>query len=209
MPNRLAQREQATARRFFAGVVLAVALFGPGCKSTNKGDSGSGNTKSDPIFGRNIPKQDIPIPGKDGYGADTRDPLLRNNTSASAGDREPYRTGAGTTPASLAAKSRDDQASIPSIDDRPSGTPMSRNPVPFKPAADAGGTFDQALDELRRLGVKWNAARRGSNGETIFECDVPMGPNGEGPYRRYEGVGASDVAAAQDAIKQIKSEPSR
>jgi hypothetical protein len=190
------------------GAVLATAAAG--CKSTGSGDGGS--AKADPIFGRHIPKQDLPIPGKDGYGSDTRDPLLRNTQASRDGDRyekEPFRTGAGTTPASLAAKGGS-EASIPSIDDRPTGTPTSRNPVPFKPAAgDSGATFDQSLDELRRLGVKWNSPRRGATGETVFECDLPLGPNGEGPFRRYEGVGATEAAAASDALRQIKSEPNK
>jgi hypothetical protein len=33
----------------------------------------SGGGGSDPIFGKNIPRQDIPIPGKDSYGADDRE----------------------------------------------------------------------------------------------------------------------------------------
>ena len=45
--------------------------------------------------------------------------------------------------------------------------------------------------------------------ETVFECDLPLGPNGDGPFRRYEGVGASDAAAARDVLRQIKSEPVR
>jgi hypothetical protein len=213
MPIRRPHRRRELARRLVAGAVLAAAVAG--CKSTGKGDGGSGNTKSDPIFGRNIPKQDIPIPGKDGgYGADNRDPLLRNNQASRDGDRfekEPYRPTAGTTPAALASKNRDDQASVPSLDDRPVGTPTGRSPAPFRPAADAdgGGTLDQALDDLRRLGVKWSAPRRGTNGETVLECDLPLGPNGEGPFRHYEGVGSSDAAAARDALKQIKSEPNR
>src|SRR5262245_50203101 len=210
MPNRRAHRRDQL-RRLAAGAALAAAVAGVGCKST-RGDGGSGNVKSDPIFGRNIPKQDIPIPGKDGY-ADSRDPLLRNGQAARDGDRfekEPFRPTAGTTPAALASKNRDDQASVPSLDDRAVGTPTGRSPAPFRPAADdAGGTMDQPLDDLRRLGVKWTAPRRGANGETVIECDLPLGPNGEGPFRRYEGVGPSDAAAARDALRQIKSEPSR
>ncbi|HEY2786060.1 MAG TPA: hypothetical protein VGJ05_13920 [Fimbriiglobus sp.] len=212
MSNRRPERGRTTARRFVAGAILAAAIFGSGCKTTGSSSGGTGSTHSDPIFGRNIPKQDIPIPGSDGYGADNRDPLLRNMQASRDGnryDKEPFRPNAGTTPAALAAKNGDGQASVPSIDDRPTGTPTSRNPVPFKPSADATGTIEQAQDELRRIGVKWNAPRRGSNGESIFECDVPMGPNGEGPFRRYEGFGASDAAAAWDAVKQIKSEPRR
>jgi hypothetical protein len=210
MPNRRAQRRERF-RRIAAGVVLAAAVAGAGCKST-KGDGGSGNIKSDPIFGRNIPKQDIPIPGKDGYGADTRDPLLRNTQASRDGDRydkEPFRPSAGTTPAALAARNRDDLASVPSLDDRPAGTPTGRSPAPFRPAGDADGTLDQALDDLRRLGAKWSAPRRGANGDFVIECDVSLGPNGEGPFRRYEGIGPTDAAAARDALKQIKSEASR
>jgi hypothetical protein len=210
MPNRRAQRRERI-RPLVAGAVLAVAVAG--CKSM-KGDGGTGNVKSDPIFGRNIPKQDIPIPGKEGYGADTRDPLLKNSQAGRDGDRydrEPFRPSAGTTPAALAARNRDDLASVPSLEDRPSGTPTSRNPTPFRPAGDAdtGGTLDQVLDDLRRLGAKWSAPRRGTNGDYVIECDLPLGPNGEGPFRRYEGVGPSDAAAARDAVRQIKSEPTR
>jgi hypothetical protein len=212
MPNRRAQRRGERIRRLVAGAIV-VAVAGTGCKTTGKGDGGTGNTQSDPIFGRNIPKQDIPIPGKDGYGADARDPLFRNNHASRDGDRfdrEPYRPTAGTTPAALAARNRDDQASIPSLDDRPTGTPTGRNPAPFRPATDdSGSTLDQALDDLRRLGVKWSTPRRGANGETVIECDLPLGPNGEGPFRRYEGVGPSDAVAARDALRQIKSESSR
>jgi hypothetical protein len=197
-------------RRLLAGVAVVAAVAGAGCKST--GGSSDSSTKSDPIFGRNIPKQDLPVPGKDGYGADVRDPLLRNTQASKDGDRfekEPYRPGSSTTPASLAAKGRDDQAGVPSIDDRPTGTPTSRSPVPFKPAADPGVPLDQSLAELRRIGAKWSDARRASNGEMVFDCDVPLGPNGEGPFRHYEGAGATEAAAANDAVKQIKSESNR
>lgn len=214
MPSLRTEKRRRRSRPWLVGLLLSSAVLGSGCKSTGKtsGDGGSGNTRADPIFGRNIPKQDLPIPGKDSYGAAPEDPLLKKGNASRDGDRfgkEPYRPNAATTPAALAAKNRDDQASVPFIDDRPSGTPASRSPAPFRPSANAGGTLDQALEELRRLGVKWTAPRRLANGEYVLECDMPLGPNGEGPFRHYEGVGPSEADAVRDAVKQIRSEPSR
>jgi hypothetical protein len=200
------------------GLALLCACVGSGCKLIDRlknrdsgggggGTSDTGGTpKYDPLFGRNIPKQDVPIPGRDGY-ADGKDPLLKNGNAKRTDDAEPYRPGPGTTPAALAAKPRDD-AGIPIIDDRTPGTATGRGPVPFKPSASAelDTNGDSVLQELRKLGATWQPPRRGRNNETIFTCDVPLGSNGEGPIRRYEGVGPTDAAAMKDALNQIRVE---
>jgi hypothetical protein len=202
---------------------LAGLAFLAGCKAFDRDgrgtgtgrvkDGGTGNrhgsdvASGDPLLGgKYIPKQDIPIPGRD-EAIEKRDPLLR----ASNDRREPFRLGPENTTAALAGKPQDD---VPRLDDRRMPNEAGRGPVPFKAPdgtrADAPTaslpTLDTQLDTLRSWGARFGEPQRDSNGEYSFACELP---GGDGPVKRYEGVGRSPTAAVFQVVDQIRTDRGR
>ena len=172
-------------------------------------DGGSGNRHSDvatrdPLMGgRLIPKQDIPIPGRSDL-AESKDPLLRAGSASNRDRREPFQLGPENTSAALAGKPRDD---VPSLD--VVRNDAGRGSVPFKPSGRNDGpvtasipSLDNQLDDLRRMGAKFNSPNRDNNGEYVFSAEVQL--NSDSPTRRYEGAGVSPGAAVYQVLEQVK-----
>lgn len=201
-----------TRRLIATGIGLLFVVSGNGCKLFDRDkDGGTGNRHSDvatrdPLLGgRLIPKQDIPIPGKSDL-ADSRDPLLRPGSASNRDRREPFQLGPENTSAALAGKPRDD---VPSLGDAQNNG--GRGPVPFKPSGRNDGpiaasipSVDNQLDDLRRMGAKFNSPTRDNNGEYVFSAEVTLSQ--EGPTRRYEGAGVSPGAAVYQVMEQVKAD---
>jgi hypothetical protein len=211
-----------TVRLRYSGCLIGLVLLA-GCRmfdrdgqgfGTGRGkDGGTGNrhgsdvASGDPLLGgKYIPKQDIPIPGRD-EAIEKRDPLLR----ASSDRREPFRLGPENTTAALAGKPQDD---VPRLDDRRTPNDASRGPVPFKAPdgarADAPTaslpTLETQYDTLRSWGARFTEATRDARGDFSFTCELP---GGDGPVKRYEGVGRSPAAAVYQVVDQIRSDRGR
>lgn len=217
----------------FAVVVLACAVgFASGCRSIGGGGKSKDATpvgrNTDPLLGGGrIPPQNLPIPGRDAYGArERRDPLLGSPTggrlseptertdrtstppeekAAKAGD--PYRPNKTTTNAALAARMPTDDSTL-SIDARPEARPAGRGPVPLKPSDDAtatgGWTFDQIVTELKRYGAACGTPERDAEGYVV-RADVPLDAD-KTRFRRYEGGGTTPALAAKQVLDQVRAD---
>jgi hypothetical protein len=209
------RRFPKSGRRLLMLTALVVSLNG--CRmfeKTKGGDGGSGNrhgndtASGDPLFGgKLIPKQDIPIPGRNEL-ADSRDPLLR--ATASNSRSEPFRLTPKDTTAALAGTPRDD---VPQLNDRRSNE-AGRGAVPFQAPGGAGAgsdrgpmtasipTLDASYDTLRQWNAKFGQPTRDANGEYSFSAEIP---GGDGPTRRFEGGGATPAAAVMQVVDQVRS----
>ncbi|OWK38023.1 hypothetical protein [Fimbriiglobus ruber] len=253
MTARCPPRRSTFARRLrlavWAGACAAVVAGG--CKSGDKSkDDGSTPKRGDPLFGSRIPPQDLPVPGKDGYGSkQKRDPLLgtptaddkRNDRAGDTPDatpaggsaslpprtstREvPFRPDRTVTPAALAMGPISTDDSTMSIGDRrplASTASVPRGAVPLRrtdppattpaPSSETAGgmTLNQIAAELRRYGATIESpAREGS--QYVVRADVPINPDqSPGLVRRYEGVGASVVAATKQLLDQVRSDKAK
>jgi hypothetical protein len=214
-----ARHSRFAATRGVVGIAaLAVMLAAVGCKSRDgKGGmfSSGPSRNNDPLVvgpGR-IPKQNLPVPGRDLAGARGRsDPLLGSPTGRTVDRRGgygedperwkngPYLPGPDGTPASLAARTRNDEEGL-KID--------GGGGVPLKPAAGdvpaTGGGRDDGLlfEELARYGVKrgdYSISREG--GQVVARVRVPIA--GGGASRGYVGTGRTETAAIQQVLDQVK-----
>lgn len=162
----------------------------------------------DPLMGADrIAPQNVPIPGKDGYGAAPRDPLFKGPVAGNAGNREPFRLNENFTPAAMAARGTDHTEPL-IIDDRrgvavPTGNSGIRPAVGAIPAGPAG-TWEQMVDELRRAGGRPFAPVKLPTGDYEFRCTVPLGTTGA--MRQYTGIGATPLAAVTDVYGQVRAE---
>jgi hypothetical protein len=200
-------------RPLLAGLACAV-LPATGCKlfdrsGTDRPGRYARDDRPDPLLGGvKIPPTDLPIPGKDAYGKERRDPLLGSPTGrddrTSRTTRDPFRTGPETTVAGLTGRlTPGDEA--PGIGDRrepvipAGGVPLTR------PAPTSTAKLDDVTAELKRFGGTWTEPVKES-GEYLFRVDVPVEGGADGAVRRYQGSGASAAAAAADALAQIKTD---
>lgn len=221
-----------------AAAVLACAIaFAGGCKSVGGGGGGPKDAtpvsrNTDPLLGGGrIPPQNLPIPGRDSYGArDRRDPLLgapaggKSRDPVEAADRsdgtpgekaaravDPYRPGKTTTNAALAGRITSDDSSLSIGDRRPAVSPTGSGPVPLRsrdePASTGGWTFDQIETELKRYSATLSTPRREPEGGWSVLADVALG--GPGQVRRYEGVGDTPAAAAKQILDQVRGDAGR
>jgi hypothetical protein len=211
--------------RSLAVATLCAVGFLVGCK--NSGSSGGGifgrrsnpdgnlMSRGDPLLGgARIPPQDLPLPGREGYGArERRDPLLgspaaRDGTGERASKEgskgsairqptkdEPFRPGPGTTNAALAGHLVPDDTL--SIGDRRTPGRTASQP------RDNGAEFDRLTEDLRRLGATVSTPERTGNGYEV-RASVPLGDAGR--VRQYTGTGPTAAAAAQQVFEQIQSD---
>ena len=204
-----------------AVAVLCAAVFLVGCKNSGgvfgrrSGPDGSLMSRGDPLLGgARIPPQNLPLPGREGFGArERRDPLLgspaaRDGTDKQAGQGgskgsairrptkdEPFRPGPGTTNAALAGHlAPDDTLSIG--DRRTPGRTASH-------IRDDSPEFVRAAEELRRLGATVGDSTRVGDGYEV-RASVPVGD--AGVVRQYTGAGPTAIAAAKQVLDQIKSD---
>ena len=172
-------------------------------------------SRGDPLLGGSrIPPQNLPVPGREGYGAkERRDPLLgspagRDGNAKQAGQGgskesairrptkdEPFRPGPGTTNAALAGHLVPDDTL--SIGDRRTPGRTASQPK------DAGPDADRAADELRRLGATVEGPSRSGDGYEV-RASVPLGD--EGRVRQYTGTGPTAATAVKQVLDQIKSD---
>jgi hypothetical protein len=211
--------------RLTLAVALAAAVLASGCKSKDKDGGvarGSGG-RSDPLLagpGRIAP-QNLPVPDRGGTAGGRRsDPLLGSPTarpterSGYTDDpdrfRRPHIPGAGSVPAALAGRARDDE--MLKIE-RPGG------PDPLTAVQPAGGVLPPAAvpaartppaDALKEIELE---ALVKPNGDYAVEPDaagytcrarVPIG--GDGPVRQYTGTGPTAADAIAEVVKNIKSD---
>jgi hypothetical protein len=173
-------------------------------------DGGTGNrygsdvASSDPLLGgKLIPKQDIPIPGRNDR-AESKDPLLYGSVSSND-RREPFRLTPESTNAALAGKGVED---VPRLDDRRKSEP-GKGPVPFKPPTESGGALTASIpnvetqfDQLRTMNAVFNRPIQDKNGDFFFTAEVQ---NADGRVQRFEGTGISASAAVNQVLEQIRN----
>jgi hypothetical protein len=204
-----------------AAAVCAAALLA-GCRSSDgllgrkSGPEGSLTSRDPLLGGTRIPPQNLPVPGKDGYGArEKKDPLLgapagRDGAGERAGQGdakgsasrgptkdEPFRPGPGTTNAALAGHLVPDDTL--SIGDRRTPGKAAGRPAP----RDGGPEFELVADELRRCGATVEPAARAGDG---FEVRASVPLDGPGLIRQYTGAGPTPAAAARQVLDQVKSD---
>lgn len=194
------------SRKFRIGALLMVgvgaSVFASGCKN-REGGLFSGR---DPLIGgEKIPPPGVPVPGKDGYGSNSkRDPLLKGS-SVSRDPGEPYRPSAEITSAALAGtRPLDDVDPLRMDERRPTGTKLN---APAAPNLAVGSTADQMLDDLRRIGGRVYAPIKLQSGEYEFRCALPR--NESGALTTFTGVAPTANAAIRDVIEQVRAESKR
>ena len=198
------------ARWLFGPVAFVVLVAG--CKSKDGGPTAGGTRpNSDPLVvgpGR-IPKQNIPIPGRDtGTAGIKGDPLLGAPTSrpgARTGYADdpnrwkqgPYVPGPGGTPAALASRPADDGEGL-RID---TVVPAGGAPAPREPAAAPAAAYP----ELAALGVKRDdVAVSRDGGQVTVTARLQLDKDGRG--RGYTGSGPTEAAAVRQVVDQIKAD---
>lgn len=194
--------------------LLAVGLLAalPGCRlfERTKSTGGGSDDRPDPLLGGSrIPATNLPIPGKDGYGLEKRDPLLgapaaRDKDKAAKEEREPYRLRTVDTVAAMAGTPRD-PGGLSIGDRRPAATPTGNGPVEFKPDASGGRSYDQIAAELRQFKADFDSPVK-EGGEYVLRADVPIEGGPGGTVRRYEGAGATPAAAAKQVLDAVKGD---
>lgn len=192
----------------FANILAAVVLVAglSGCKSSR-----SSTASGDPLNGRYIPKQDLPLPGRDSAGK-SRDPLLASPTSGSKKPTpdEPFRNSKATTTAGLAGHVIVEDTGLSLGDRRTNAEPATRG-VPLRPShetvAVGGESWERNTEELRRLRARYDAPVLDARGEYVMTATVPGAK--DGALRRYEASGPSAASAAKQLADQIKSDEDR
>jgi hypothetical protein len=193
------------------GVLALLALAG--CRS----DGSKGSGSRDPlVYGPNrIPPQNVPLSDRSGVGVGAKgaktDPLLERPVGKN-GDRsgvgyndDPARfsgthiPGPGTTPAALAAKTKDgDELKIDTPDNR----------VPLRPAGGivpiddtSGPAANQTFQELEKYGVRQeDRSLTNEDGKYVFRASVT---NSNGTKRSYTGVGSTSDEAVRQVLDQV------
>jgi len=187
--------------------MLAVVVLA-GCRSS-EGSKGSGSR--DPlVHGPNrIPPQNVPLNDHDAVGVKgtKSDPLLERPVGKTSGrngvsyNDDPARfkkahiPGPETTPAALAAKTKDgEELKIETPDNRVPLQPAS-GVIPIESGTGPG--VEGLLQELEKYGVRRedrSIARE--EGKYVFRASVT---NANGAKRAYTGIGES----ANEAVKQV------
>jgi hypothetical protein len=208
-----------TAARRLAVLAAALALA-PGCKSKEGSTGGGAGTRPDPLVagpGR-IPRQNIPVPdrGTGTAGGKKADPLLGSPVGRPgervgySNDPErwkggPYVPGPGGTPASLAARTKDDGFGLKI--EAPGGTPLTPVGGSATAATDVPADMAPLFAELERYKVKrgdYTVTRDGDR--YLFQARVPLGT---GAVRGYTGAGATEADAMRQVLDQIRLDPDR
>ena len=185
-------------------LLLLVPLAVVGCRGD--GDRvGLLPRSRDPLMGTDrIPPPGVPVPGKEGYGSSSRDPLMKGPTASrtGSGDREPFRLNENFTPAALASRGTPSDDPLLIDDRRPKASPTGA----VIPAVGAvpSGNWETVADQLRKMGGRPYAPVKLPTGEYEFRCGVPIDTTGA--MRSYTGVGATPLAAATDVFEQVKAE---
>lgn len=177
--------------------IVLIAAAACGCQGFQRsGDRGG--ERRDPLYGRYIPKQDLPIP-------DRKDPLYSAPASRTSRD-EPFRNSKSTTVAGLAANVRVEDTGL-SLGDRRTPAEPARG-VPLRPARETitavGESFERYAEELRRRNVRYETPTRDANGEYLMQASVPIGS--DGAFRRVEASGPSPAAAAKQLLEMIRAD---
>lgn len=197
-----------SAHRIRAGLfLLLLPLLLAGCRGD--GDrAGLLPRNRDPLMGADrIAPQNVPIPGKDGYGAAPRDPLFKGPIASTSGSREPFRLNENFTPAAMAARSTDHTEPLIIDDRRGAAVPTGSGGVrPAVGAISAGptGSWEQMVEELRRAGGRPFAPVKLPTGDYEFRCTVPLGTTGA--MRQYTGIGTTPLAAVTDVYGQVQAD---
>lgn len=181
--------------RYLTIVLFAAAACG--CQGIQRGGERSGERR-DPLYGRYIPKQDLPIP-------DRKDPLYSAPASRTSRD-EPFRNSKATTVAGLAANVRVEDTGL-SLGDRRTQAEPARG-VPLRPARETitavGESFERYAEELRRRNVRYEFPTRDHNGEFRMQASLPIG--NDGAFRRVEASGTSPAAAAKQLLEMLRTD---
>lgn len=159
--------------------------------------SDRGSEKRDPLFGRYIPKTDLPMPDRD---AKARDPLYASPTSKK--NSEPFRNGDATTVAGLAGNVKIEESGMSLGDRRTAAEPVRGVPLKRRAPVAVEG-WENAAEELRLLRARYDAPYRDASGEYSMSATVP-GTNGA--LRRFEASGPTAADAAKSLVSQIKSD---
>ena len=198
-------------RRWLGAGVLAGCLIGLGCKSKDGTTTGASRANDPLVVGPGkIPRQNLPIPDRGSAGAKGQgDPLLSapvsrpgESSGSSYNDTDPARVrgasyilGPSGTPAALAGRLKDDgdELRIPVV----TGVTLTRGDGTTSSAAPLSA-------ELARYGVKRSDYTvTQSGGQFVVEVRVPIKTGGS---RGYKGTGASEAAALEQVLEQIRAE---
>lgn len=216
--TRLRSIPRIAGTRLLAGTLLLAPLLAAiGCKGKDSGPS-SNMSRNDPLLagpGR-IPRQNVPVPGRDGTAGGKRsDPLLGSPTSgtrSNAGDPDrwkkgPYVPGPGGSPAALAGQPLPDGEGLAielpgGVGLTPAGgSRMDAAPTP-KPATPLGS--DAAFADLAKYGVKrGDYAVSREDGLVIVRVKVLAAP--DGPAKAFTGQGPTESAAVKQVVDQLRS----
>jgi len=191
------------------GLLLLAPLCALGCRGDGTGDRAGGlfPRTRDPLMGtERIPPAGVPIPGRDRYGAAPRDPLFKSPTASTAGSaaKEPFRLTEDFTPAALTARGTEFADPLIIDDRRPRAVPLGGEGVRPAAASVPSGSWEQLVDELRRVGGKPFAPIKLPGGDYEFRCSIPL--NTTGAMRQYTGVGATPLAAVTNVYEQVRAE---
>jgi hypothetical protein len=204
-------------RRLIPGLLALGLLALAGCRS-DKDSGGSGGVgmgasrprDKDPLVvgPSKIPKQDLPVPDRlTGPKGSKPDPLMSPTGSKTGYTDDPERfkgvflPGKGSTPAALAARSKD--ADELRIDDG----------APLVPAGGVlpGGTLEAAegvsplYGQLERYGVTPDDRTLARENERyVFRASVPI--SGNGAKRQYTGIADTAPEAVRKVLDQVAAD---
>ena len=213
--------------RRLVGLAVVAASF-TGCKAFSGGGSSpdrpAADKRGDPILGMRLPPQDVPVGGKADLAGTKRDPILtspsgrgRDNPSGHANksgpgevsalpprlglpedSRAPYRPGVEASPAALAAAPKPDDTLT-----------INRRAIPASIVAPDDGKADslyaKATRQLRDYNATWATPVKTDGGYSVT-AQRSQSAKSDGPYRKYQGVGATPTAALQSAAEQIRAD---
>ncbi|MBX9628157.1 MAG: hypothetical protein K2X82_30445 [Gemmataceae bacterium] len=165
-----------------------------------------------------IPKQNLPIPGRDtGTAGIKSDPLLGSPT-ARPGSRTGYaddparRKGGlyvpdqGGTPAALTALPNDGDGLR--VDPPTGGGEATVRPAGGTAPRDADPDADRLYADLATFGAKRaDASVSRDGGQVVVTVPVPIGGlGGDGRVRGYTGTGPTEAAAVRQLLDQVKAD---
>ena len=212
-------------RRLLGLAVIAASLTG--CKAFNglgSGDRPASDKRGDPILGMRLPPQDVPVGGKADLAGAKRDPILtspsgrgRDSSGGHANKsgpgevsslpprlgspedaRTPYRPSVETSPAALAAGPKPDDTLT-----------INRRAIPASIVTPDDGKADalyaKATRQLRDYNATWATPVKTDAGYTVT-VQRSQSAKSDGPYRKYQGVGATPTAALLSAAEQIRGD---
>ncbi len=212
-------------RQLLGLAVVAASLTG--CKAFSGGgstDRPAADKRGDPILGMRLPPQDVPVGGKTDLAGTKRDPILTSPSGrardkdsghankAAPGEvsslpprlgipddgRTPYRPGLESSPAALASGAK--------VDDT---LTINRRAIPASIVnttdTKADETYSKATRLLRDYNATWATPVKTDGGYTVT-VQRSQSAKSDGPFRKYQGVGATPTAALQSAADQIRGD---